>query len=158
MNPVLLVDSLDDIGDSADTATRYCWRSGIQVAVAARFGLVGLVNPADSGVRLILEGFLTTLSASGVVSAGLGATVAGTIAQGRFRDGGPGVPAGQIENDDTAGVTVDDVTSDFLSRGVMQPWEIVVQPGDNFRVQCNVANVINRTVFLWKEIKLPTVV
>ncbi len=157
--PVLNVEDLDEMGAGADTATRWCWRGVTQAGAGGLLSACGLVNPATSGMRLICEGFRHEVSATRLMSAGKGATVAGTIAQGRYRDGGPGVPAGQTEAIATAGVGVDDITWQMTAIDGWINMPVVIDPGENLRVQINSpVNVILRVAWFWKEIKLPTLV
>lgn len=160
LQPVLVVENLDQIGDGSDKAVQWCWRGGTKTGVAARFSGIGLVNPAGSGTRILLEAFMGDVnqSPSSLLHMGKGATVAGTLSQGRFRDASTGQPVGQIETIDTAGITVDDI--DWRPIGVALLWtplEVVIDPGENVRIQTTIPEALMRISYFWKEFKLPAV-
>lgn len=163
--PVITVENLDQIGEGAELATRYAIRGGVMVATAGNFSKVGLANPPNSGVRLILDTMMVSVTSSQLMSAGLVTGNPGTLAQGRWRDGGPGVPAGLVSTRVTAGVTTDDITWYPNARApvgrtsdVFDAMRIVIDPNTSWITECNTANTELRSFFLWKEIKLPTLV
>lgn len=161
MVPVILIDDIQNVGDSADVATRWSMQRGTNAGGGGTLATVALQNDAASGTRLITESVVVVVSGAVNVAAELqvGNTSLAVSLRGRFRDGGTGTPVGVVGMDTEAGISTASVDLDLLADSpLILPWKIVLNPGNEWIWQAGTTANTLQVSFLWREIKLPVLV
>lgn len=158
--PTILVDDIQQVGDSADTATRYVIGAG-SASGAANLAQVSITLPAATGTRLIVTGAWISSDTAGRFVGGLLATITAltTARAGAFRDSGLGVlPAGQVREGNAAAAPITHFNGRILANQLKWiPLQIVLDPGREFRFAKSTTAETLEVTFLWKEVKLPRI-
>ncbi len=157
--PVVVVDAIDQIGDSADVATRWALQTGFADG-AALIANVALSNPVGSGMRLIVARHYLSSGTAGTITAGIRTPIdtLTTAVQGLYRDSGPGSPAGIVhEGNLAAGPTASFAVAIVADVPNIYEYEVVIDPGFQWVWFPGATARTLRTTFEWKEIKLPEV-
>lgn len=157
--PVITVDDIQQLGDSADLATRHAMISNAATGAAA-LASVALSNPAGSGMRMVVDQMILSTDTTGEIFGGAQAlSTVGSAARGVYVDGGPGVPVGisTAANIVSAGLLQYDQIH-LADTPTVIPFRVVLQPNNEFIIQAAVTVRLIRVSFFWKEIKLPRVV
>ncbi len=159
LNPVLVVDSIDQIGDSADVATRWVMQTGFADG-AALIANVALSNPAGSRMRLIVERHYVSTGTAGTITAGIRTPIdtLTTAAQGLYRDSGGGSPVGIVHMGNlAAGPTASFALQIVANVPNVYEYEVVIDPGFQWVWFPGATARTLRATFAWKEILLPAV-
>ncbi len=158
--PVLIVDAIETIGDSADAATRYCIASE-QVTSAVLLPTCRLQNRALSGTRMIVEGVTITSLVAGVdFFAGIiPITLQTTQVASQFRDGVGGTPVGVFEATEVVAATLPDWVFRLAANEPYElPGSFVIEPAFELQVQSDAQAASFHIGWRWREIKRPQIV
>lgn len=155
--PVINVESGDEESEETAAATF----PNIPVA-AGENSFLNLSNPTGSGVRIVLEGYGVLAGASCGLEFSLapfsvvGATLV-TSVKGWRESGLPGLPRGAVQagSQSTASMPASifyQRAATFGSRIVADQIEFVIEPGDEFTLWSDTANLAwTRSALLWRE-------
>lgn len=160
LTPMLLLDVLDDVGETVDSGTGYAMGMARGTGTA-NLGVVGLYNPPNTGVRLRLrEAWLSGFTAQAAVQGGLIGTAPAIPTNSgvrQWRDGKTtGLPQGEVRYDDLAslGLNTNDFKISNVDTLVVRP-DVIVPPGWVYDFQEQVTGRILVVTFFWEEFREP---